>query len=73
MHTGPHLANKRGLVGLLLAALGFKTLLQLCNLGGQSCSAALMLSYSAIPGGNDCIEVMDGLVEGHDPESLHIS
>lgn len=73
IHIGPHLANKGGLVGLLLAALGFKTHLQLSDLGLHSCSAALMLSYAAIPGRNDCIEVINGLVQGHDPEGLHIS
>ena len=69
----PHLANKGGLVGLLLATLTFKALLQLGNLGLQSCSAALMLSDAAIPIRNDRSEVVNGLVQGHDPEGLHIS
>ena len=69
----PHLASKGSLVGLLLATLAFKALLQLCNLGLQSCSAVVMLSYAAIPSRNDCSEVINGLVQGQDPESLHIS
>ena len=73
LHARVHLANKGGLVGLLLATLAFKALLQQYNLGFQSCIAALMLTYAAIPRRNDCSEVIYGLVQGHNPKSLNIS
>lgn len=76
LHTNnikPHLANKGSLVGLLLAMLGLQALLQQCSLGLQSCSVALMLSYAGIPSCNGCGEVINGLVQGRDPEALHIS
>ena len=73
LHARVHLANKGGLVGLLLATLAFKALLQQYNLGLQSCIAALMLRYAAIPRRNDCSEIINGLVQRHDPKSLNIS
>lgn len=68
-----HLASKSNLVGLLLATLRLKALLKLFNHGLQSCCAAVMLSYAAVPGCNDYSQVINGLVQGLDPESLNIS